>query len=204
MGLYAEQVLPRLIDRMCGSSGMIRWRQRTTAGLEGQLVEIGFGTGLNLAHLSTSVTRVYAVEPSAAALRLARRRNPDFDARVTHVGLDGGSIGLDDESCDAALCTFTLCTVPDPLRALSEIHRVLRPGGRFHFLEHGIAPDGATARWQRRLDPWERRLADGCSLTRDPLTLVADAGFTVEVVRQRYAKGPKPWSYFTLGHATKV
>jgi ubiquinone/menaquinone biosynthesis C-methylase UbiE len=204
MGFYAEQVLPRLIDRMCGSSGMVRWRQRTTAGLEGQLVEIGFGTGLNLAYLSTSVTGVYAVEPSATALRLARRRNPDFDARVTHVGLDGGSILLDDESCDAALCTFTLCTVPDPPRALRELHRVLRPGGRFHFLEHGIAPDDATVRWQRRLDPWERRLADGCSLTRDPLALVAGAGFTVEVVRQRYAKGPKPWSYFTLGHATKV
>ncbi len=204
MGFYAEQVLPRLIDRMCGSSGMVRWRQRTTAGLEGQLVEIGFGTGLNLAYLSTSVTGVYAVEPSATALRLARRRNPDFDARVTHVSLDGGSILLDDESCDAALCTFTLCTVPDPPRALRELHRVLRPGGRFHFLEHGIAPDDATVRWQRRLDPWERRLADGCSLTRDPLALVAGAGFTVEVVRQRYAKGPKPWSYFTLGHATKV
>ena len=120
------------------------------------------------------------------------------------MGLDGGSILLDDESCDAALCTFTLCTVPDPPRALRELHRVLRPGGRFHFLEHGIAPDDATVRWQRRLDPWERRLADGCSLTRDPLALVADAGFKVEVVRQRYAKGPKPWSYFTLGHATKV
>ena len=204
MGFYAEQVLPRLIARMCGSRGMVRWRQRTTAGLEGQLVEIGFGTGLNLAHLSTSVTGIYAVEPSATALRLARRRYPDFDARVTHVGLDGGSILLDDESCDAALCTFTLCTVPDPSRALREIHRILRPGGRFHFLEHGIAPDDATARWQRRLDPWERRLADGCSLTRDPLALVADAGFAVEVVRQRYAKGPKPWSYFTLGHATKI
>ena len=204
MGLYTERVLPRLIDKMCGSPGMVRWRERTTAGLEGQLVEIGFGTGLNLNHLPAAVTGVYAVEPSPVAMGLARRRTPDFDARVTHAGLDGGSIDLGDESCDGALSTFTLCTVADPQRALAEIHRILRPGGRFHFLEHGLAPEESTRRWQRRLDPWERRLADGCSLTRDPLAMVTDAGFSVEVVRQRYAKGPKPWSYFTIGHATKV
>ena len=203
MGLYTERVLPRLIDKMCGSAGMVRWRERTTAGLEGQIVEIGFGTGLNLAHLPAGVTGVYAVEPSATALRLARRRTPDFNSLVTHAGLDGGSLALGDESCDGALCTFTLCTVADPPRVLSEIHRVLRPGARLHFLEHGLAPDESTRRWQRRLEPWQRRLADGCSLSRDPLTMITDAGFSVEVVRRRYAKGPKPWSYFTLGYATK-
>ena len=120
---------------------------------------------------------------------------------VEHIGLDGQAIPIDDASCDAALSTFTLCTVPDPAKVLSELRRVLRPGGRFHFLEHGLSPDASVARWQHRLDPWQRRLADGCHLTRDASKLVSDAGFLPERSEQRYAKGPKPWSWFTLGVA---
>jgi ubiquinone/menaquinone biosynthesis C-methylase UbiE len=203
MGVYREFVLPRLIDRLCGSRAMVRWRERVTEGLVGQVVEIGFGSGLNLEFLPPEVTGVFAVEPSATAMKLALKREADVSVRVVHVGLDGGSIALADESCDSALCTFTLCTVADPTKVLGEIHRVLRPGASLHFLEHGIAPDPSVARWQRRLDPWEQRLADGCHLTRDPRSLVRDAGFTIESIEQRYARGPKPWSYFTLGRATK-
>jgi SAM-dependent methyltransferase len=203
MGVYREFVLPRLIDRLCGSRGMTRWRESVPAGLVGQVVEIGFGSGLNLEFLPAEVTGVFAVEPSATAMKLALKRGVRTGVRVTHVGLDGESIALADESCDSALCTFTLCTVADPAKALGEIHRVLRPGGSLHFLEHGIAPDPSVARWQRRLDPWEQRLADGCHLARDPLSLVRHAGFSIESIEQRYARGPRPWSYFTLGRATK-
>ena len=122
---------------------------------------------------------------------------------VEHVGLDGQQIPLDDASCDAALCTFTLCTVPDPELALSELRRVLRPGGTIHFLEHGLSPDAPVARWQRRLEPVQRRLVDGCHLTRDSPTLVEQAGFVVELNEQRYMRGPKPWSWVTLGVGTK-
>jgi len=122
-------------------------------------------------------------------------------ARIVHVGLDGQSLPLDDASCDGALSTFTLCTIPDVAAALQELRRVLRPGGRFHFLEHGVAPDATVASWQRRLEPWQKRLADGSRLTRDPVALVRAAGFVVERHESRFARGPKPWSYMTEGFA---
>ena len=201
MGFYREQILPRLVDRACGTAGLQRWRAEVMAGLAGRVVEIGFGSGLNVEHYPPEVAVVLAVEPAAVARRLAAKRIEAGGVPVHHVGLDGQAIPLDDDSCDAALSTFTLCTVRDPAKALSELRRVLRPGGRFHFLEHGLSPDASVARWQHRLDPWQCRLVDGCHLTRDALTLVGDAGFLIERSEQRYAKGPKPWSWFTLGVA---
>ncbi len=203
MSFYREQVLPRLVDRACGTAGLQRWRAEVMAGLAGRVVEIGFGSGLNVEHYPPEVEEVLAVEPAAVARRLAAKRIEVGRVPVHHIGLDGQAIPLDDASCDAALSTFTLCTVRDPAKALSELRRVLRPGGRFHFLEHGLSPDASVARWQHRLDPWQCRLVDGCHLTRDAPTLVAHAGFLIERSEQRYAKGPKPWSWFTLGVAAK-
>ena len=120
---------------------------------------------------------------------------------IIYSGLRGESLELDDDSCDSALCTFTLCTIPGVEQALAELRRVLRPGGRFHFLEHGVAPDPSVRRWQHRLDPAQKTLADGCHLTRDPVALVEDAGFEIESVKRGYARGPKPWVYFTTGRA---
>ena len=193
MSFYQEQVLPRLVDRACGTAGLRQWRAEVTTGLAGRVVEIGFGSGLNVEHYPSEVEVVLAVEPAAVARRLAAKRTAHGGVPVEHIGLDGQAIPLDDASCDAALSTFTLCTVPDPAQALSELRRVLRPGGRFHFLEHGIAPDVPVARWQYRLDPWQRWLAGGCHLTRDAPGLVGDAGFLMERSEQRYAKGPKAW-----------
>lgn len=199
MSFYREQVLPRLVDRACGTAGLQRWRADVTAGLAGRIVEIGFGSGLNIEYYPAEVTLVLAVEPAAVSRRLAARRIAVAGAAIEHVGLDGQAIPLDDASCDAGLSTFTLCTVPDPAKALAEMRRVLRPGARFHFLEHGLAPDRSVARWQRRLDPWQRRLADGCHLSRDAAGLVSEAGFSLERNEQRYVRGPKPWSWLTLG-----
>ena len=203
MGFYREQVLPRLVDRACGAAGMARWRAEVAEGLHGRVVEIGFGSGLNVEHYPPEVEVVLAVEPAALARRLAMRRVTATKVAVEHVGTDGRSLPIANASCDSALSTFTLCTVPDPSRVLGEILRVLRPGGRFHFLEHGISPDPGVAAWQRRLDPFQRRLADGCHLTRDAADLVVRAGFRLERCEQGYAKGPKPWSYFTLGVAER-
>ena len=201
MGLYREHVVPRLVDLACGSSGFDRWRARATEGLAGRVVEVGFGSGHNVPHYPADVDVVYAVEPARLARRLAERRIAASPVPVEHVGLDGQQIPLADASCDAALCTFTLCTVPDPEQALSEMRRVLRPGGTIHFLEHGLSPDPRVATWQRRLEPLQRRLADGCHLTRDPTTLVEHAGFVMEQNEQRYVRGAKPWCWVTLGVA---
>lgn len=202
MGLYRERLLPHLVDRACGTRDLQRWRTRVAEGLSGQVVEIGFGSGLNLPAYPAAVTGVYAVEPAETARRIARPRVESAPFPVEHVGIEGESIPLDDDSCDAALCTFTLCTVPDVARALAELRRVVKPGGRFHFLEHGLSPDAGVAAWQHRVEPLQKRLADGCHLTRDPLALVTDAGFVVDRHESRYGKGPKPWTWFTEGFAT--
>jgi ubiquinone/menaquinone biosynthesis C-methylase UbiE len=201
VGFYRHHVLPRLINRACGTPELSRWRQRITADLHGRVVEIGFGSGLNLPHYPAEATEVLAVEPSEVAWRLARPRIEAAAAAVTQAGLDGQTLAIDDSSCDAAISTFTLCTIPDAPAALAELRRVVRPGGRFTFLEHGRAPDPEVEQWQHRLEPLQRRLADGCHLTRDPVRLVTDAGFEIEWVEQRYARGPRPWSWFTAGSA---
>jgi ubiquinone/menaquinone biosynthesis C-methylase UbiE len=203
MGAYRDHVVPRLVEVACGAAGFDHWRARATDGLAGTVVEIGFGSGLNVPHYPPEVDVVLAVEPSRVARRMAVRRVEAASVPVEHVGLDGQRIPLDDSSCDAALCTFTLCTVPDPDRALSELHRVLRPGGTVHFLEHGLSPDPGVAKWQHRLDPVQQRLADGCHLTRDATMLVAAAGFDVGQTEQQYVRGPKPWCWLTLGVGSK-
>jgi len=174
-----------------------------TEGLTGRVVEIGFGSGLNVDLYPQEVEEILAVEPAAVARRLSQRRVARSAVPVNHVGLDGQVIPLDDGSCDSALSTFTLCTIPDVGEALAELHRVMRPGARLHFLEHGLAPDPKVASWQRRLEPMQRRLAGGCHLTREPVTLIGEAGFTMEHVEQRYAKGPRPWSWFSVWTAVR-
>lgn len=199
MSIYRDHVLPRLMDKACGTAELTRWRRSVTAGLSGTVVEIGFGSGLNLRAYPPEVQVVLAVEPAAASRRLAEDRISDSHLEVRHVALRGESLPLDDNSCDGALSTFTLCTIVDVNAALGEIRRVVRPGGRFHFLEHGLSPDDSVARWQRRIDPVQSRVADGCHLTRDIAELVRAAGFEIEHIESRYGEGPKPWTWMTEG-----
>ena len=203
MGMYRERILPRLVEVACGGAQMERWRARATEGLEGTIVEIGFGSGLNVPVYPAEVTEVFAVEPALVARQRAEGRVAASHVELVHVGLDGQSLPLADESCDGALSTFTLCTIPDVEAALAELFRVLRPGGRFHLLEHGLSPDEKVASWQHRIEPAQKRLADGCHLTRDPLELVAAAGFEIVGHDSRYAKGPKPWTWMTSAKAIK-
>lgn len=201
MGFYSRHIVPRFIDKALGTPAMKQGRDAVAAGLSGTVVEIGFGSGLNVASYPAEITLAYAVEPSLTARRIAVPRIAASPIPIQYAGLHGETIALEDDSCDGALCTFTLCTIAGVEQALSELRRVLRPGGRFHFLEHGLAPDARTRSWQHRLDPLEVRLADGCHLTRDPAELVRSAGFDLEFVHSEYSKGPKPWVYMTLGQA---
>ncbi|MGB8859666.1 MAG: class I SAM-dependent methyltransferase [Ilumatobacteraceae bacterium] len=201
MRFYRERVLPHLIDRACGTPELHEWRAAVALGLFGTVVEIGFGSGLNMAAYPPEVSKVFAVEPASTALRIAAQRIAASPVEVVHIGLRGEAIDLEDDTCDGALSTFTLCTIPAVEQALAEVRRVLRPGGRLHFLEHGRSPDASVAKWQRRVEPLQKRVADGCHLTRDPAALIAAAGFEVERTESRYARGPKPWSWFTEGVA---
>lgn len=201
LGLYRQHLLPHLVDLVLRGPGWDRWRQRTTDGLSGTVIEIGFGSGLNVPHYPDDVRLVYAVEPALRARRLAEARVADSHAEVRHIGLDGARLPLGDDSCDGALSTFTLCTIPDVTSALAELRRVLRPGGVFHFLEHGLAPEPSMARLQRTIEPVQKLLADGCHLTRDPGQLVRDAGFEIVEIESRYAGGRGPWSYLSVGVA---
>jgi SAM-dependent methyltransferase len=189
MGLYASRVVPRILNATGGMSRLEPLRRRVCAGLAGDIVEIGFGSGLNVPFYPAAVTRVAAVEPSDLAWRLAAGRVRAARVPVQRAGLDGQSLPFDDGSYDAALSTWTLCTIPDAAAALGEVRRVLKPGGTFHFLEHGLAPDEGVRRWQRRLEPLQKRLLGGCHLTRPIAGLLTAAGFTVTEVDVFYETG---------------
>jgi len=198
-------VVPRLVDACAGGKPTRDARRLACRGLAGDVVEVGFGSGLNLPYLPGEVTRLRAVDPSELGTQLARRRLEASPVPVEFAGLDGQALPFPDGDADAVLMTFTLCTIPDPAAALGEIRRVLRPGGRLHFVEHGRAPDAGVRRWQRRLEPLQRRLVGGCHLTRDAPALLDGAGFSVDLLDQRYLPGePRPWAYVTTGVARRA
>jgi ubiquinone/menaquinone biosynthesis C-methylase UbiE len=202
VGLYEKQVLPRILNVACGTKTAEPLRRWVCEGLTGNVVEIGFGSGLNVPFYPAAVTRVAAVEPSDLGWKLAGQRLKAASVPVQRSGLDGQSLPLADNSYDAALSTWTLCTIPDATAALREVRRVLKPGGTLHFLEHGLAPDERVRRWQRRLDPLEQRLFGGCHFTRPIADLLTAAGFTITDVDVFYEKGaPKFGGADSLGTA---
>jgi len=202
MGLYGDRVLPRIVDVACGRKSSNDLRNRVCEGLYGRVVEIGFGSGLNIPFYPDSVDGIAAVEPADLGWKLAGKRLAESSVPVERCGLDGQSLPLADNSCDTALSTWTLCTIPDASAALHEVRRVLKPGGTFHFVEHGLAPDDEVQKWQRRLDPLQQRLFGGCHLTRPILDLLTRAGFTVTDVDIFYDEGsPKFLTAQSLGVA---
>ncbi len=196
--VWDEHVVPRMTDLSLRGREIGEMREVACAGLTGRVLEIGFGSGLNVRWYPPEVTSVTAIEPSDVGWKLSEPRRERSTVLIERAGLDGQRLDLPDDSHDSALVTFSLCTIPDPLLALSEARRVVRQGGRLHALEHGLAPDDPVRQWQRRLDPVQRALAGGCHLTRDVPALVARAGWHVEDFEQSYLPGPavaRPWTY---------
>lgn len=202
MGIYADQVLPRIINTACGMKANRPLRERVCGGLHGQVVEIGFGSGHNVPFYPAAVTGVAAIEPAGLGWKLAAKRLETSRVPVERTGLDGQSLPLPDDSCDTALSTWTMCTIPDIGAALAELRRVLKPGGTLHFVEHGLAPDDKVQRLQHRLEPVQKRLFGGCHLTREIADLLTTAGFTIVEADEFYEDGaPKFLAADTLGVA---
>jgi len=202
MGLYGDRVLPHLINLVMNTKQNRRTRARVCEGLAGDVVEIGFGTGHNLPFLPRDVTRLRAVEPSQRSVELAEERIAAVPFPVEIVGLDGQRLPLPDDSADGVLCTWSLCTIPDPVAAVAEMRRVLRPGGSLHFVEHGCSPDAKVRQWQDRLNGVQQRIAGGCNLNRDIPALIEAGGFSITKLDTYYAKGePKAFGHLFEGVA---
>ena len=204
MGFWEQRVVPRMADLTCGMKAIEPLRADVCAGLAGRVLEIGFGSGLNTKHYPSGVISIGAVEPSDVGWKLSAARRSECDVAIERVGLDGQQLAAGDASYHTVLSTFTMCTIPDLTSALDEVRRVLLPGGSLHFLEHGRAPSTRVQRWQGRMEPFQKRFAGGCHLTRDIPALVAAAGLEVVELRQEYLPGPtpsRPWSFVSLGRA---
>ncbi|MDM9650900.1 class I SAM-dependent methyltransferase [Pseudomonas wenzhouensis] len=202
MRVYDRYILPHLIDFACGMGAVMKARSQLVPLAQGRVLEIGIGSGLNLGFYDPQrVEVVVGVDPSAAMQRLARERAARCQVPVEMIALELGQIQAADASFDDIVCTFTLCTIPDAIAALREMRRVLKPGGRLLFCEHGLAPDLPVVRWQKRLTPLWKPLAGGCHLDRDIPALIGAGGFHIRELSTGYLKGPRPMTHVYRGWA---
>ena len=204
MGFYAERIFPKVMNLTMNTKQTRRIRSEVCAPLAGDVVEVGFGSGLNLPHLPEAVVRLRAVDPMQRGRVIAAKRITASAVPVDFVGLDGQQLSLKDHSVDAVLATWTLCSIPDAAAAVREVRRVLKLGGKFHFVDHGRAPDEKVRKWQNRLNGLQNRMACGCNLNRDIPALIESGGLTIEQLTTFYAKGePKTmgWTYQGVAYA---
>ena len=201
-GWYERHILPYLVDFACGLAPIRRQRRQLVPRAHGRILEVGIGTGLNLAYYDKSkVLRIVGLDPGAGMHRLAARRARRARLDVEILPVSAESIPLPDASVDSIVMTYTLCSIEDPGAALAEMRRVLAPGGSLLFSEHGLAPDESVRRWQRRLQPHWSRIAGGCRLDRDVPALLAEAGLRCPDLHAEYLPGPKFLTYNYRGAA---
>lgn len=201
MGFYDKWILPRLVDVAMRNREATRYRSRIVPEARGVVLEIGVGSGLNLPFYGTEVELLYGLDPSAELLAMARKKVGGTGFPVDFLAHSGEEIPLGDAAVDTVVMTWTLCSIPDPARALAEMKRVLRPGGMLLFAEHGLAPETGVQRWQHRLNPLWSRITGGCNLNRKTDRLIQAAGFRITELETAYAKGPRPMSYVYSGRA---
>lgn len=200
MGFYNDFILPRLCDLAMRNQQFVPYRERVIGAAEGRVIEIGVGSGRNLPFYRPPVREVLALEPAPKLVAMARRA-PQPDMPVNFIGGSAEAIPLDDHSVDTVITTWTLCSIPQAVTALAEMRRVLRPGGRLLFVEHGLAPDENVRRWQNRLTPLWTRISGGCHLNRPIQTMIESAGFQTDRVEAGYMPGLKPMSFMYEGSA---
>jgi ubiquinone/menaquinone biosynthesis C-methylase UbiE len=204
MGLYNERILPYLIDISMADAILGRYRQAVLADVSGEVLEIGFGTGLNLPYYPDYVQQITTVDPSPGVHRLAQKRIDASPITVDHRMLSGEALPMGDRTFDSVVSTFTLCTIPQIEKALAEIYRVLKPSGRFFFVEHGLSPDPGIQTWQNLLTPIQKRIAGGCHFNRTMRSLIEHQFDQVQIDAAYAEKVPKVAGYFYIGVATKA
>lgn len=204
MGFYAEKILPYLLDWSLSSPTLVKYRQECLAQVYGEVLEIGFGTGLNLPYYPAEVHRIVTVDANPGIHKLAQARIQRSSITVEHQVLSGENLPMADQTFDTVVSTFTLCTIPDVARALREIYRVLKPGGQYLFVEHGLSNEAKIQVWQHRLTPLQKVVAGGCHLDRNIRLLVAQQFETLQITEGYAEAMPKISSYFYQGMASKA
>jgi ubiquinone/menaquinone biosynthesis C-methylase UbiE len=201
MGIYCERILPVLIDAAMRQKTLGPYRQRVVGSAAGRVLEVGVGSGRNLPFYLQAAEEVIALDPSPKLLSMARAASAGASVRVRFLAGSAEEIPLPSKSVDTVLTTWTLCTIPDAVRALGEMRRVLKPGGRLLFVEHGQSPDRSVRRWQDRLTPVWRRIGGGCHLNRPIGALIVGSGFHLDRLETAYMRGPSPMTYMYEGAA---
>ncbi|MEZ5559017.1 MAG: class I SAM-dependent methyltransferase [Pseudomonadales bacterium] len=203
MGWYETHILPKLIDRACGQPPMRELRGRYVPKARGAVLEIGIGSGHNLEHYGPDAVSITGLDPAAELTRVAEERAQRIPQPVSLVRISSEAIPEDDARFDSVVCTWTLCSIPNVYAALREMHRVLKPGGRLIFIEHGRAPEASVQRWQRRIEPLWKIIGGGCHLTRAADELIQDAGFQLQSLDSGYVPGPRFAAFMTHGIAVR-
>lgn len=201
MSLYERWILPRLTHLSMGHKQLASYRARALAGARGRVLEIGIGSGLNLPFYGHGVQRVLGIDPSAELIRLAEKAAGKTSVPVEFLVRSAEEMPIEKNSVDTAVTTWTLCTIPDAVRALREVRRVLKPDGLLIFVEHGRAPEPKVVAWQDRLTPLWKWCAGGCHLNRRIDDLIRQGGFNIAELQTGYAKGPRPMAFMYEGHA---
>lgn len=200
MGFYNRHILPRCLDMACGVGPITKQREKVVPHAEGLVLEIGIGSGLNLPHYNPDkVSKIIGVDPDEHIWKRSKARREACPIDIERIGLSGEDIPLDKNVADTVVVTYSLCTIADPVKALGEMQRILKPGGRILFSEHGKAPDAKVQVWQHRIDPVWKKIAGGCQTGRDIPDLFRRAGLALETLDQMYIPGPKPLSYHFWG-----
>ncbi len=203
MGVYENHILPHVINFCCGLEPVNRQREKLVPLAQGKILEVGMGTGLNMPYYRRdNVEVIYGLEPNAKSCEMAAARIAEAGLDVDMIGLDGQEIPLDRDSVDTIVLTYTLCTIPDAMKAVGEMRRVLKPGGRLLFSEHGKAPDATVRKWQDRINPMWKVIGGGCNLNRDIPDLIRSGGFDIEELDEMYLPGPKVAAYTYWGAAS--